>query len=41
MGASEDRLRAMKFEHPEHIPCSIGLLPATWMKYRQELDETP
>lgn len=38
MGASEDRLRAMKFEHPEHIPCSIGLLPATWMKYRQELD---
>ncbi|GAF69486.1 unnamed protein product, partial [marine sediment metagenome] len=38
MAAQEDRLKAMKFERPEHIPCSVGLLPATWMKYRGELD---
>lgn len=38
MAAQEDRLKAMKFEHPEYIPCSVGLLPATWMKYRGELD---
>ena len=28
----------MLFQHPQHIPVSVGLLPATWMKYRQELD---
>ncbi|KPK85026.1 MAG: hypothetical protein AMJ81_04325 [Phycisphaerae bacterium SM23_33] len=38
MGADEDRLKAMKFEHPEYIPISIGLLPATWMKHRERLD---
>ena len=29
----------MLFEHPEYIPVGIGLLPATWMKYREGLDE--
>ncbi len=38
MGAAEDRVKAMLFRHPEHIPCSIGLLPATWMRYRDDLD---
>jgi hypothetical protein len=38
MGMQDDRIKAMKFEGPEHIPVGIGLLPATWMKYREELD---
>lgn len=29
----------MNFERPEFIPVSISLLPATWMKYREALDE--
>ena len=35
----QERLRAMQFQHPEHIPVSVSLLPATWMKYRDRLDE--
>jgi uroporphyrinogen decarboxylase len=36
---SDDRTKAMRFEHPEFIPVSVSLLPAAWMKYRRELDE--
>ena len=39
MTAQEDRLKAMQFDHPEFIPVSIGLLPATWMTHRERLDE--
>ena len=37
--ADDDRTLAMKFQHPEFIPVSVSLLPATWMKYREALDE--
>jgi hypothetical protein len=39
MGLHEDRLRAMRFERPERIPVSVGILPATWMLHREALDE--
>jgi uroporphyrinogen decarboxylase len=39
MGMHEDRIRALEFSHPEHIPISVGILPAAWMKYRVALDE--
>jgi len=35
----DDRIKAMLFQHPEYIPVRIGFLPATWMKYRQALDQ--
>src|ERR1035438_4604231 len=31
----EDRLKAMRFEHPEFIPVSVGILPAAWIKHRE------
>ena len=39
MSAREDRLKAMRFEGPEHIPVGMGILPAAWMKYREALEE--
>lgn len=33
----DDRTKAMLFQHPEHIPVRLGILPAAWMKYREEL----
>jgi len=36
---TDDRYKAMKFQHPEYIPARIGLLPAVWMKRRQELED--
>jgi hypothetical protein len=39
MGWQEDQTKAMKFQRPEFIPVSIGVLPAAWMKYREGLDE--
>lgn len=32
-------LKAMCFDEPDWIPCSIGLVAATWLKYGQALDE--
>jgi uroporphyrinogen decarboxylase len=37
--AWEDNLKAMKLQHPEYIPVSVGILPAAWMKHRERLDE--
>jgi len=34
-----DYMKAMLFKHPDAIPVSISLLPATWMKYRDELSD--
>lgn len=34
-----DYMKAMLFKHPSEIPVSISLLPATWMKYREELSD--
>jgi len=36
---ADDRTKAMRFEHPEFIPLSIGFLPATWKRHRGALDE--
>ncbi|MBT3344240.1 MAG: hypothetical protein HOH74_05790 [Gemmatimonadetes bacterium] len=38
MSVHQDRLKALRFEGPEYIPVSVGILPAAWMKYREELD---
>lgn len=32
-------LKAMYFDYPEWIPCNVGIMPATWMKYREDLEE--
>jgi len=29
----------MYFDHPEWTPCHVALMPATWMKYREDLEE--
>jgi len=38
MGMQEDRIKALRFEGPEFIPVSVGMLPAAWMKYREGLE---
>ena len=32
-------LKVLYFDYPQWTPCSIGFLPATWMKYRQSLED--
>ena len=32
-------LKTIYFDHPAWIPCSVSLMPATWMKYRERLAE--
>jgi hypothetical protein len=32
-------MKAARFEKPEFIPVGVGILPAAWMKYRDELDD--
>ena len=39
MSVEGDRLKALRFEGPEAIPVSVGILPAAWMKQREALDE--
>jgi hypothetical protein len=39
MSFVDDQIKSLRFENPEHIPVSIGVLPAAWMKYREKLDE--
>ena len=39
MSASDDRVKAMNFDHPEFIPVAVSLLPAAWMKYREALED--
>ena len=31
--------QAIKYEHPEALPISIGILPAVWRKYPVEMRE--
>ena len=38
MNVDSDRWKSMRFEHPEYIPLSLGLLGATWMEYREALE---
>ena len=37
-GHTRNYLKAITFDHPEWIPCRVGLMPATWIKYREELE---
>ncbi|MCC6443636.1 MAG: hypothetical protein IT210_09310 [Armatimonadetes bacterium] len=39
MAIHDDRMKAMLYERPEFIPVAVGFLPATWMKYREALDD--
>lgn len=32
-----DQMKSLRFEHPDYIPVNMSLLPATWMKYRDDL----
>ena len=34
-----ERIQAMNFNNPEYIPVRVSLLPATWKKYREKLEE--
>ena len=38
MGLHEERIKSLRYEKPETIPVSLGILPAAWMKYREKLD---
>lgn len=38
MDKNSDRYKAMLYQCPERIPISCGILPAAWIKYREELD---
>lgn len=31
-------LKTIYFDHPDWTPCRVSLMPATWIKYRQELE---
>ena len=35
----QNYLKAAHFQHPEWIPCRVGIMPATWRKYREEVEE--
>ena len=35
----ENFLRAIEFDHPEWIPCSMGFSPLTWKTYRTDLEK--
>lgn len=39
MSLEDDRLKSLRYEHPEAIPVSVGILPAAWMLHREALDE--
>ena len=36
---SENFLRAVEFRYPEWIPCSVALMPATWVRYGNALED--
>ena len=37
--ATVNFLKTIYFDTPEWTPCSVSLLPATWIKYREQLEE--
>lgn len=39
MTETENYLRAVEFRHPEWIPFGVHLMPGTWMRYREKLEE--
>jgi hypothetical protein len=32
-------LKVVRFQFPEWIPAIVSLMPATWMKYREDLEQ--
>jgi uroporphyrinogen decarboxylase len=36
---TENYLRAVQFQRPAWIPCNVSLMPATWQKHREALEE--
>jgi uroporphyrinogen decarboxylase len=36
--ATVNYLKALYFDYPEWTPCRVSLMPATWMKYRADLE---
>ena len=38
MNERENYLRAVEFREPQWIPVTVSILPATWMKYREDLE---
>lgn len=39
MTSEENRWRAIQFKQPQWIPVSVSLMPATWAKYREALED--
>lgn len=39
MNNKENYLRTIEFRCPEWIPCRVGIMPATWKKYRESVEE--
>jgi hypothetical protein len=39
MPTGDNRFDAMLFDYPTSIPVGLGILPAAWMKYREELSD--
>ena len=39
MTNEENYLRAIEFRHPEWIPISVALMPGTWARYREDLED--
>ena len=39
MSYEQDQIKSLRFESPEFIPASAGILPAAWMKYREKLED--
>jgi uroporphyrinogen decarboxylase len=37
--ATVNYLKALYFDNPEWTPCRVSLMPATWIKYREDLEE--
>ncbi|MGQ9629849.1 MAG: hypothetical protein ACUVXI_05965 [bacterium] len=35
---TENYLRAAEFKRPEWIPCHVSIMPATWRKYREDVE---
>jgi len=35
---TQNYLRTVKFQNPKWIPCTVGIMPATWKKYREDVE---
>jgi len=39
MNERENYLKTVEFRNPQWIPVTVGILPAAWMKYREDLEQ--